>query len=247
MKNVKNNVLVVFACLLSLIFVGCAAQMKSGETKSPQVAVLPVNSNKIKFEQATPPAAPTKSDEPAKSDEPILAENADDGATDAMIKRGKDDEDCFIAAAKTCQPASFTNYESVDLGDSVLSKTDYYEIRGGSADECKLYTKVLSWTAKPVEISEQEKKRKEKEFIEKGWTVKELTEAEKKDREEMRLAMEKRMSDAVGTGGICTFTTTKLVALLKRWKAGSFSSGDYKGAQCKGTYFTEANGFTKDF
>lgn len=170
--------------------------------------------------------APTKSVETANS--------KDDGTKSGeMIKCDDDDDDCFIRAAKTCQPAAFTNNETVEMGANIFSKTDYFEIRGGDKDECKLYTKVLKWDVTPNEkwLAELQKRGEKPPEVD----------------EEMKTFNDKRMKDAIGTDGVCTFAAAKLAALFEHWKKGSFSTSDYKGAHCQGTYFTEANGFPKGF
>ena len=55
------------------------------------------------------------------------------------------------------------------------------------------------------------------------------------------------MKDHIGTDGFCEFKAAQLTDLFKRWQAKEFSSNDYKGANCRGTYFSEANGFPKNF
>lgn len=208
MKNLTNTILAIFSCLLLSGLVACSAGMKSAEVRSEM------------------PPAPTKSVEAANSKQTSKQ-------SVEMIKCGDDDKDCFIRAAKTCQPAAFTHNETADFGANIFSKTDYYEIRGGGKDECRLYTKVLKWDVTPNEkwLAEMEKRGEKPPKVD----------------EEMKAFNDKRMKDAIGTDGVCTFTTAKLAALFERWKKGSFSTSDYKGARCQGTYFTEANGFPEGF
>lgn len=148
-------------------------------------------------------------------------------------KCDENDYDCFITAAKTCEPASVMISQTVDLGVTTIIGSDLYEIKGRDAKGCRLYRKVLVWEMKD-----------NPEFIEKMKSKGlELPERD----EEISKMNEKRMKDAIGTDGICSFATERLAKLFEDWKDGSFSSEDFRGAKCKGTYFTPANGFVEGF
>lgn len=164
------------------------------------------------------------------------------------------DLECFIKAAKNCRAATLTNYAKAAVFDTEFSQTAFYEIKGGSREKCKFYIKILDWQVKKIELSEAEKEEIRKEFeklreqtLKNGGTVTELSEESKKELEENRVMTEKRMKDAIGTDGTCTFKAARLADLFERWKNGEFSSNDFKGANCRGTYFSEANGFPKGF
>ena len=148
---------------------------------------------------------------------------------------------------KTCRKATLTNNTVADLETDKFKQIVFYEIKGGSVDKCEFYLKILEWKVENVEMSAEDKVKMEKRLIENGWTATKKSAAQQKESDEMRKAMEKRMKDHIGTEGVCTFKAENLAALFERWKTGGFSSNDYKGANCRGTYFSEANGFTKGF
>ncbi len=150
---------------------------------------------------------------------------------------------CLIRAAEQCRRATLTNYVSQSLFDQKFSQTTFYEIKGGSVARCELYLKILDWRVETVEIPAAELEKIRRELIESGATITEMTAEKKKQAAEREARMEKRMKDAIGTEGICTFKAANLADLFERWQTGKFSSEDYKGANCRGTYFTPANGF----
>lgn len=164
-----------------------------------------------------------------------------------IIECQDNDMSCFIRAAKSCRQASLTNYTELAIFDYKFSQTVFYQIKGGTSGSCKLYLKILDWKAETIEVSDEEKEKIIQEMLAQGFTVKEKTAEEIKESEEMQKAAEKRMKDAIGTDGICTFKAANLAALFGRWKDGEFSSSDYSGPNCQGTYFTPANGFPKGF
>lgn len=171
-----------------------------------------------------------------------------------IIKCEDDDMSCFIRAAEKCKPATLTKNYRVAVFDTEISQIAFYEIKGGSRNKCQFYLKILDWQAKPHEFTEEEKEiikaeaeKIRKSILKNGGTVTELTEEEIKEREETRKEIqkmtEKRMKDAIGTDGICTFKAANLAALFERWKDGNFSSSDLPKADCEGTYFSKENGF----
>ena len=122
--------------------------------------------------------------------------------------------------------------QSTDLGASIFTKIDRFEIRGGGKEKCTLYLKVIEWKSEP----NQEWLKKLKESGEEPPLVDDNIEAQTK----------KRMADMIGSEGECIFPADKLAALFTRWKDQSYSSEDYKGFGCKGTYFVPENGFTEN-
>lgn len=160
-----------------------------------------------------------------------------------IIDCQNNDMKCFIRATEKCQRATLTNYVSQTFFDQEFSQTTFYEIKGGRGNRCELYLKVLDWQVKTVELSEAEKEKIIRQMVGSGTTVREMTEEEKKQVAEREQSMKKRMSDVIGTDGTCTFKAANLAAAFERWNSGKFSSEDYKGANCRGTYFTPENGF----
>jgi hypothetical protein len=136
------------------------------------------------------------------------------------------DEDCFIRAAETCRKAGLTVTGSLDLlGIFTTTGTSYREIRGRqNGDYCAIYFKTGKTDVKFTE--EFVRKMKER-----GVTDEQI---EQKELEANRTA-----DLAEGSDGICTFKRAKLVALLRKWKSGSFSSEDWKGGDCRGTMFDQ--------
>lgn len=127
------------------------------------------------------------------------------------IKCAENDFDCFSRAAANCQKAEFVFTDSANMGDFTITKSDYYEIKEGNAQECRVYLKNLRWDSAPEKYTDE------------------------------------RMKNTVGKDGICKFTSEKLFALLDRWKNGRFSTEDFRGFGCKGTYFSPENGFRDGF
>jgi hypothetical protein len=136
----------------------------------------------------------------------------------------KEDMDCFIRAAQTCRRASVTRPASLTLFGMTTTSTAFIETRNKRADRCTVYMRTETVETKFDEAM----KRK---LLANGMTP--------EDFEEMVAGAEKHAHDAEGADGTCLFKTRDYVTLLKRWKAGAFSTEDWKLGNCKGRMFPE--------
>lgn len=127
------------------------------------------------------------------------------------IKCAENDFDCFSRAAENCRKAEFVFTDSANMGDFTITKSDFYEIKEGNREQCRVYMKNLRWDSAPAKYTDE------------------------------------RMKNTFGKDGVCTFSSEKLIALLGRWKNGRFSTEDFRGFGCKGTYFSPENGFREGF
>ena len=143
-----------------------------------------------------------------------------------IISCKTDDEDCFFRAAEICRKANVTATKSLDLFGIVITATSYSEIRGGRKGFCTLYFRNEKTD---IKFSE-ELVRKMKES---GLTQQEI--------EQKELKANKDADATEKTEGVCTFKTEHLVALLKKWKNGVFSSNDWKDGNCRGTMFDQTS------
>jgi len=142
-----------------------------------------------------------------------------------IISCKADDEDCFIQAAETCRKANVTITKSIDLfGMFTTTGTSYQEIKGGRNGNCTIYFRTEKVDVKFTE-----------EFIRKmkvkGATQQQIEQAE--------LKANKNADLTEGMDGVCIYKTETLVALLKKWKDGNFSTSDWKGGNCRGTMFDQ--------
>ena len=79
-----------------------------------------------------------------------------DGLAGLSLKDCESNQECFEAAAKTCEPAKVTAFSE----DESISMDLYSEIRGLEGDKCLFYLKVTKFNLKtpdpPLDSSEQE-------------------------------------------------------------------------------------------
>ncbi len=136
----------------------------------------------------------------------------------------KNDMDCFIRAAQTCRKASVTRTSSLSIFGITATPTWFIETRNKRAEQCTVYMRTEKVEAK---ISETTKRS----LLANGMTPTEF--------EEMSTEVEKHAHEGEGADGICMFKTKDYVALLKRWNAGTFSTGDWKLGKCKGRMFPD--------
>ena len=141
-----------------------------------------------------------------------------------IISCKTDDQDCYSRAVETCQKANVTITKSLDLFGIIVTATSYSEIRGGEKDACTIYFRTEKVN---VKYSEELIRKME----ERGQTQQDIEQAEWEANKEAD-ATEK-------TEGVCTFKTENLVALLQKWKRGSFSTDDWKGVNCRGIVFDQ--------
>jgi len=119
--------------------------------------------------------------------------------------------DCFIASAENCRPAKVTNIATTSIFEVEQTTTSYFEIKGLEADKCVFYLRTEKIDlAFPPETPQDI-------INQQGEVYKKLE----------------------GKDGICEFNIDDLTAMLKRWKAGVFSSEDWDVAECQGTYFNQ--------
>ncbi|MBA3321855.1 MAG: hypothetical protein H0T45_10480 [Pyrinomonadaceae bacterium] len=136
------------------------------------------------------------------------------------------DYGCFIQAANTCRKAKLRSTDSNNIGSLMITVTYYSEIRGRQKGKCTFYTKLEEEDIKYDEALIRSLK-------EEGKTPQEIEQAE--------LDANKAADETEGRDGVCSFTTEKLVTLLKERKEMSrFDSKDWK--DCRGTMFN--NSFT---
>ena len=135
----------------------------------------------------------------------------------------KDDMDCFIRAAQTCQRAKMSGTSSLFIFGVTITSRGATLIRGGSLDACKVYMR-----SERVEVKIDEELTQQ--LIANGMTRQELVQ---KQREATRMAHEMD-----GMDGTCVFKTKVYLALLKKWHGGASSTSDWKLGQCQGRMFS---------
>jgi len=120
------------------------------------------------------------------------------------------DFDCFIAASQSCEQAKGTSQITTTIFGVQQTTASSLEIKGIQSGKCLFYLKTekIELTFPP--------------------SVPQDTVQQQKD-------IYKKLE---GRDGTCKFNTTDLTAVLTRWKAGNFSTEDFKVAECEGSYFS---------
>lgn len=128
------------------------------------------------------------------------------------------DYDCFITAAQKCTRAKMTTTSTVNLLGIEQTSTSLLEIRGKSKGRCSLYRKHLKTNLRSDPVAGGDGASITAEALERARALAKTTE---------------------GLDGICSFKTNDLIALIRRWRAGEFSSNDYARATCTGKLHTD--------
>ncbi|MFN3302015.1 MAG: hypothetical protein ACK413_03255 [Patescibacteria group bacterium] len=139
--------------------------------------------------------------------------------------------DCFISASETCSPAKTVYTVTVDIFGVKLTTTLFLELKGEETGKCVFYLRTEKIDLAFPSNVPQEVVNQQK-------------------------AIYKKLE---GRDGTCKFNTSDLTAMLKRWKEGTFESGnvscqltpegnvnvckteggDFGAAECQGTYFEQ--------
>ena len=133
---------------------------------------------------------------------------------------------CLADASKECKPAKAISNTTADFLGMIVSSSSYLEIKSTEGGKCPLYVRTEDSSVKLGDATVVS-------ALAKGVSMEEIRKQEAESTQQARLA--------VGMDGTCKFNTGDLTALLNRWKAGSYSSSDYAGADCSGKMFEEAS------
>ena len=142
-----------------------------------------------------------------------------------MIHCTGDDRVCFYNAVETCRRANVTSTITMDIyGTMTQVSTSFMEVRGKRNSRCMIYYRTekndLKFSANFIA-----------KMKEKGASQQQIEEAE--------MRANQSADTTEGLNGVCGFKLAALTVLVKNWKAGLFSTDDWKGANCRGTMFDQ--------
>lgn len=135
--------------------------------------------------------------------------------TAGPIKCANNDLSCFIAAARTCSPASVEWSSTLDLFGAFIQTTKSNLVLGGMVSEkCSFSNRVdgVSLAIPSTTIAQAEAQ---------GITAAQI--------QEQLQQSDAQAQQSVGMTTKCTFTTSYLTQMLTNWSEGNLSSNDLKG------------------
>ncbi len=159
------------------------------------------------------------------SQTPSESPNVSPEASTNIVDCGAD-IDCFITASQNCNPAKVMYTTTINLMGQITSTT-YLELKGMQGDKCILYMQTKNSTAKFTDEMVQK-------MLAGGATQEQI-----KQQEQM---INENLKKTEGKYQTCKFDINDLTDMLKRWKSGSYSSEDFKNAECTGNYQLATSG-----
>lgn len=140
-----------------------------------------------------------------------------------LIKECLENFDCFIQESKSCKTSKLKyTTQPIDIRGVLQTTTNFYEIKGLENGKCVLYIQTLKIDLKFSD-------NLTRQMSASGNTQEQITQQEQTSNQEA--------DKLEGLDGTCKFNTNDLTALLNKWKIGTFSTDDFKVAECSGKMF----------
>lgn len=135
-----------------------------------------------------------------------------------------EDTACFVQAVASCSSATVTWVVEMDMLGALTTSRTYLEIRGQEDDRCLLYVRTeggsITFSSELID-----------QLRASGLTDEQIAEQQQQANDSVETTR--------GLEGMCRMAPGELVAMLRRWQAGSYSTEDWEGQDCQGSMFQQ--------